>query len=117
MQKRIEEVACGVAGAMRGSAQVKFLPGYCATFNHEENTRYALDLVQSIWGKDSIRMQREASMGAEDFGFFAQEVPGVKMGLGTGREIGIHTANFGMEEEALARGVSVFCALAGRLQP
>ena len=117
MQKRIEEVACGVANVMRGSAQVEFLPGYCATFNHEENTRYAQNLVESIWGKDSIRMQREASMGAEDFGFYAQEVPGVKMGLGTGRKEGIHTATFGMEEEALSRGVAVFCALAGRLQP
>ena len=117
MQKRIEEVACGVASVMRGSAQVKFLPGYCATFNHEDNTRYALNLVESIWGKESIRMQREASMGAEDFGFYAQEVPGVKMGLGPGREEGIHTATFGMEEEALSRGVAIFCALAGRLQP
>ena len=117
LQKRIEEVASGIAGSMRGSARVEYLHGYCATFNQEENTRYALNVIESIWGEGSSHVQKTASMGAEDFGFYAKEVPGVKLGLRTGRENGIHTAGFCMDEAALARGVGFFCAMAGRLQP
>jgi metal-dependent amidase/aminoacylase/carboxypeptidase family protein len=52
-------------------------------------------------------------MGAEDFAFFLEKVPGAFIWLGVGEDVsGLHTPKFAFDEEVLPRGSALLAALA-----
>jgi hippurate hydrolase len=52
------------------------------------------------------------SMGAEDFAFFLEKVPGAFVWLGVGDVSGLHTPQFYFDEEILPQGAALLAALA-----
>ena len=59
-------------------------------------------------------------MGAEDFGYYAQEIPACFFRLGTRNESkgiihGVHTPRFNVEESALEIGVGLMACLGANL--
>jgi amidohydrolase len=63
----------------------------------------------------------EQSLGAEDFSWYLERVPGalVRLGAGSpGRETDLHSASFEMDEDAIATGIAVgTAALLALLEP
>jgi metal-dependent amidase/aminoacylase/carboxypeptidase family protein len=52
-------------------------------------------------------------MGAEDFAFYLEKVPGAFIWLGIGEEVsGLHTPKFAFDEKVLPRGSVLLAALA-----
>jgi hippurate hydrolase len=51
-------------------------------------------------------------MGAEDFAFFLEKVPGAFIWLGVGDVSNLHTPQFSFEEEILPQGAALLVALA-----
>ncbi|CAA9446835.1 MAG: hypothetical protein AVDCRST_MAG01-01-4175 [uncultured Rubrobacteraceae bacterium] len=52
-------------------------------------------------------------MGAEDFAYFLERVPGAFVWLGVGEDVsGLHTPRFAFDEKILPRGSALLTALA-----
>lgn len=115
---RIRQTVTNIAESMGATAEVNFDSGYPITFNNLELTRKMLPTLFEVAGEDQV-MVRKASTGAEDFSFYAREVPGLFYFLGgmpKGSDPDLapphHTPDFFIEDESLLLGIRSLCYLA-----
>lgn len=109
MEKRIGEVASGIAKAMNGSAEVEYKRGYPATVNDEAMTELAREAATEVVGAENV-IEATPKMGAEDFSYFLEQKPGSYFFVGHRNEErgivwGHHHPKFDVDEEALAAGL------------
>ena len=121
MQKKIHEdirrTATKIAESAGATAEVEINIGYPITYNNPELTRKMLPTLFEAAGEDNVIVSK-AITGAEDFSFYAQQVPGLFLFVG-GMEPGIspieapphHTPDFYIDERGLKLGVRVLCHL------
>jgi hippurate hydrolase len=112
MPERIEELARGVAKGMRGDAELDYNFSYPVTNNDAEAAKLALGVAGELLGKERAVELANPSMGAEDFAFFLEKVPGAFVWLGVGDVSGLHTPQFSFDEEILPQGAALLAALA-----
>ncbi len=113
MPGRIEAMARGVAKGMRGDANLDYAFSYPVTVNDEGAADRALSVAADLFGGQCVLELPNPSMGAEDFAFFLEKVPGAFIWLGVGEDIsGLHTPQFAFDEEVLPRGSALLAALA-----
>ena len=113
MPQRIEELARGVAQGMRGDAKLDYTFSYPVTVNDEASARLALGVIGDLFGEDDALELTNPTMGAEDFAFFLEKLPGAFVWLGVGEDVsGLHTPTFAFDEEILPRGSALLAALA-----
>ncbi len=117
LQKRIREVASGVAGAFGGGAEVKILEGYSALVNHPREAKLVLDTAQALFGSDHVLLKDGPSMGGEDFSYFVEGNPGAFYHIGcTPREDlpapALHSPLFRPDEKCILTGLMMQTALA-----
>lgn len=113
MPQRIEELARGVAQGMRGDAELDYTFSYPVTVNDEASARLALGVIGDLFGEDDALELPNPTMGAEDFAFFLEKLPGAFVWLGVGEDVsGLHTPTFAFDEEILPRGSALLAALA-----
>ncbi|HET7269646.1 MAG TPA: M20 family metallopeptidase [Rubrobacter sp.] len=113
MPGRIEEIARGVAKGMRGDVKLDYDFSYPVTVNDEGAADRALGVAEGLFGGESVLELPNPSMGAEDFAYFLQKVPGAFIWLGVGEDVsGLHTPQFAFEEDVLPRGSALLAALA-----
>ncbi len=117
VHKRIKEVAENIAKSAGAEAKVFIESGYPVTVNNPELTKTMLPSLQNAIGQSSVS-ERPVVLGAEDFSYFAREVPGLFFFLG-GMEVGKssfevagnHTPDFYLDESGFINGVKAFCQL------
>jgi len=90
IQRRMEEVANGVAAAFNASVSFTFKRNYPPLINHPEQTAFAVEAMRSVVGAERVDTNVEPTMGAEDFAFMLQEKPGCYVFIGNGE--GAHRA-------------------------
>jgi hippurate hydrolase len=113
MPGRIEEIARGVARGMRGDADLDYNFSYPVTVNDEGAAGRALEVAEKLFGRESVLELPNPSMGAEDFAYFLEKVPGAFIWLGVGEDVsGLHTPQFAFDEGVLPRGSALLAALA-----
>jgi hippurate hydrolase len=113
MPGRIREIACGVAKGMRGDADLDYHFSYPVTVNDEGAAGRALGVAEKLFGGESVLELPNPSMGAEDFAYFLEKVPGAFIWLAVGEDVsGLHTPQFAFDEEVLPRGSALLAALA-----
>lgn len=113
MSQRIEELARGVAQGMRGDAELDYTFSYPVTVNDEASARLALGVIGDLFGENDALELPNPTMGAEDFAFFLEKLPGAFVWLGVGEDVsGLHTPTFAFDEEILPRGSALLAALA-----
>jgi hippurate hydrolase len=113
MPGRIEALARGVAKGMRGEANLEYTFSYPVTVNEEGAADRVLGVAEDLFGAESVMELSNPSMGAEDFAFFLEKVPGAFIWLGVGEDVsGLHTPKFAFDEEVLPRGSALLAALA-----
>ena len=113
MPERIEHIARGVAQGMRGDAQIDYEFSYPVTMNDEGAANRALSVIGDLFGEENKLELPNPSMGAEDFAFFLQKIPGAFIWLGVGQDVsGLHTSTFAFDEEILPLGSALLTALA-----
>ncbi len=118
VHRDVERVATSIAESMGATATVTIKRGYPVTYNDPALTEQMLPTVQRVVGKGSVELT-DAATGAEDFSYYALEVPGVFYFLG-GMDPGTdpeeaaphHTPDFRVEDEALEAGVRLYVNLA-----
>ncbi len=109
---RIEEIARAIARGMRGDAELDYHFSYPVTRNDPDAAKLALGVAGELFGEERAVELDNPSMGAEDFAFFLEELPGAYVWLGVGDVPGLHTPRFAFDEAILPQGAALLAALA-----
>ncbi|AHV91542.1 M20 aminoacylase family protein [Bordetella holmesii] len=67
-----------------GSGELDFVRAYPPLVNWENETAFATRVAQDVFGAENVNPQVPQFMGAEDFSFFLEKVPGCYLFLGNG---------------------------------
>jgi amidohydrolase len=120
IHRRVREIAEGTAASMGARAEVR-IPlshSYPVTVNDPELARLMIPVLRTVAGPDRVDELKPIT-GAEDFSFFANEVPGFYISLGgkiPGKPIeqvaAHHTPDFHIEESGFRVGVEAMAAMA-----
>lgn len=118
LEGRIRELSAGIATAMRASVDIDWRPGYPPLVNHESGADLVRRTAEEEIGPGTA-VVREPTMGAEDFSYLLERVPGAMFRLGTRMEEWTmrkphHTADFDLDESALPVGTAMLAATAIR---
>jgi hippurate hydrolase len=116
--ERIRTIVESTAKANGAEVELEISIGYPSVINDFATTETARSLACSLIGEANVG-EAEISLGAEDFGYYTQEIPGCFFRLGTGnvkRGIvsGVHTPTFDIDEEAIKMGISMMAYLGAR---
>jgi hippurate hydrolase len=117
----IRQVAEGVAAAHGMKAEVRIQEGYPATVNDDLFAELISDVGAELLGEDRVVHMTHPVMGAEDFSYVLQRVPGAMAFLGVcppdldpATAPACHSNRMRMDEGALAVGVAFYAAVAIR---
>jgi hippurate hydrolase len=110
VERRIQEICDGIARMHGVSIAVEHRPGYPPTINNAERTRFAVEIAAGVCGEHAVKDNTRPSMGAEDFSYMLEKVPGamVWLGNGGGEAVGLHNARYDFNDMAIPFGVSFF---------
>ncbi len=89
--------------------------GYPGVYNNEQLNDVARKIAEQYMGIQNVE-ETEIRMGAEDFGYYSQEIPGCFFRLGTGNKSkgitsGVHTPLFNIDEDAIEKGIGMMAIL------
>jgi hippurate hydrolase len=108
-----------IAAAHGAKAEIDIIPGFPVTVNDAGATGLAQATVQNLFGEDAWRTLPHPMMGAEDFSYVLQKVPGAMVFLGATPDGGdwrtccaLHSNRMVLDEAVMARGVAIHCAYA-----
>jgi amidohydrolase len=116
LEQRLREVVTGVAAALRATAEVRFEMRYPPAVADAAMAERLRASSRGLLGPDAV-LPSEPVMGAEDFAFVLQKVPGAMLWLGV-KDPGwpepkpVHTATFDIDETALPVGSSAMAGVA-----
>jgi amidohydrolase len=119
IKPQIEHLAESIASAHGASAEVAIEAGYPVTVNDATFTAFVLDVARELVGEDRVEELRAPIMGAEDFSYVLQRVPGAMAFLGAAPE-GVdpatvpqnHSNRVVFDEAALPAGIALYVAVA-----
>ena len=120
LHQLMREVASGIAAAHGQGAQVTVTEGFPVTICDERAVALGRSVVQSALGEASWRDLPAPIMGAEDFAYVLEKVPGAMFFLGVAQQgddwrqcCGIHSSRMMVDESALPHGTATLagCAL------
>lgn len=115
-QRRIREIAQGVALAFGATAEVTVHDGYSALINHERETDLVFDLAQELFGRGHVKRKEAPSMGGEDFSYFIENTPGAFYHIGCTPldhlpAPALHSPQFHADERCIHQGIMMQTAL------
>jgi len=111
-QKRLSEVAQATATAHGATAEVIYRRGYPVTFNHADETDFAVEIASKVAGPRAVNAGMAPHMGAEDFSYMLEKRPGAFIFVGNGDTASLHNAAYDFNDEAIPFGVSYWVTLA-----
>jgi len=116
LEQRVREVATTVGAAMRATVDVEFAMSYPPSVCDPAMAEHLGASAGSIVGSEKV-LESKPEMGAEDFAFILQRVPGAMLWLGVKNKEWpepkpVHTATFDIDEGALPIGSSAMAGVA-----
>jgi amidohydrolase len=119
VQAGVTRLAEGIAAAHGATAEVRIDVGYPPTVNHASAAETIRQTVAEVVGPDSVHLLADPVMGAEDWSYVLQQVPGAMAFLGACRPgedpetaPGNHSNRVVFDEDAMAVGVATYAGLA-----
>ena len=111
---KMDAIVKGITSSFGATYALKYEEGAPVTFNQPELARASLPALESVVGAANLRTP-PPQMGAEDFAYFQQRIPGFYFFVGVAnpkRNITamIHTEHFDIDEDALAVGMRAMSA-------
>ena len=117
----IRRIAEGIAETHEMSAEVTIKLGYPVTVNDAPSADFALDIAKAVNGDKNVAHMPNPVMGAEDFSYVLEKVPGAMLFLGgtpQGKDPRTappnHSNRVTFEEDAMTTGMALYSALALR---
>lgn len=122
IESRMQEITEHTARAFGASAKFHFKRNYPPLVNHPEQTAFAIKVMQDMVGVANVDAQTEPTMGAEDFAYLLQALPGCYVFIGNGdgdhRSAGhgmgpcnLHNGSYDFNDDLLPIGASYWVRL------
>ncbi len=122
IERRMQEVAEGVAATFGLKCEFEFHRNYPPTINHPDETAFAREALAEMVGPENVQ-DFEPTMGAEDFSYFLLEKPGCYFLIGNGdgtHRIGghglgpcmLHNPSYDFNDELIPLGGSMWVRMA-----
>jgi amidohydrolase len=123
IERRMDEVAGGIAAGFNASIDFSFKRNYPPLVNHAVQTAFAVEAMTAVVGSARVDTGVEPTMGAEDFAYMLQEKPGCYVFLGNGEgdhragghglgPCQLHNASYDFNDQLLPIGASYWVKLA-----
>ena len=121
VQAGLKRLAEGIADAHGASATVAFQQGFPVTVCDADAVAFGERTVRALLGDEAWVTLGSPMMGAEDFSYVLEKVPGAMFFLGASHEgadwrscCALHSNRMVLDEAVMARGAAVHAALATR---
>lgn len=106
--------------SMGGTLDLHIDVGYPTVYNNEALNEIAKTKAAELFGEEHVE-ETELRMGAEDFGYYTQQIPGCFYRLGVmnkekGITSGVHTPTFNIDENALENGIAMMAWLGSTVE-
>jgi amidohydrolase len=111
-ERRLIEVAEGVASALGASAAVHYTRNYPVTFNHDRETDFAAQTARNVAGNNAVNDKVLPMMAGEDFSYMLEARPGAFIFLGNGTSASLHNPGYDFNDDAIPYGISYWVQLA-----
>lgn len=117
----IKKLATELVHSMGAEIDFHIDVGYPTVYNNEELNKMAKGIAEDYMGKSNVE-ETEIRMGAEDFGYYSQKIPGCFFRLGTANKekrltSGVHTPLFNIDEDAIETGIGIMATLGAFANP
>jgi hippurate hydrolase len=116
-EKRIREIAAGVAAAYGATITVDYDRNYPVTKNHTTETAFAAKVAREIVGDSRVDADAPPVMGGEDFSYMLEARPGAFIFVGNGDTAGLHNPAYDFNDEAIPVGCSYWARLVETAMP
>jgi hippurate hydrolase len=108
-------MATNLVHSMGGEIDLLIDVGYPSVYNNETLNEIAIEKAALFIGNQNVE-ETEKRMGAEDFGYYSQQIPGCFFRLGVMNEAkgitsGVHTPTFNIDESAIEIGMGMMAWL------
>lgn len=115
----IRRQATELVHSMGAEIELHIDVGYPMVYNNEALDKVARAEAREFMGADRV-LETEVRMGAEDFGYYTQLIPGCFYRLGVmnvekGITAGVHTPRFNIDESAIETGVGMMAWLGSQV--
>lgn len=117
----LSQLAEGIAAAHGASATVEIIPGFPVTVCDGRAVALGEQVSRDLFGEEGWQTLDHPIMGAEDFAYVLEKVPGAMFFLGVAEQgsdwracCGLHSPHMHLDEGAMARGAALHAALAER---
>ncbi len=111
VERRLREVADGVAAAQGVTATVTYGRGYPVTVNHPGPAIRAAEAARAVAGPENVDAAIPPFMGGEDFAYMLEARPGAFIFCGNGDSAGLHSPHYDFNDEALPAGIGYWVRL------
>ena len=119
--EELHRLAPGIAAAHGCEAQVHIEQGFPVTLCDDRAVRFGQEVVETTFGTESWKSLDAPIMGAEDFAYVLEKVPGAMFFLGASHEgddwrqcCGLHSNRMVLDENVMAKGAALHAAIAER---
>lgn len=111
----IEKISKDLVHSMGGELVLHIDKGYPAVINNDELNNTVKNAATEFLGSENVE-ETELRMGAEDFGYYAQQIPACFYRVGVmnkekGITSGVHTPTFNIDENAIEVGMGLMAWL------
>ena len=111
-ERRIREVASGIAKAHGASAELKYERLCPPTYNHAAETELCVRAARAVAGDALVDANCKPIMGSEDFSFMLEARPGAFIFLGQGDTPYCHHPAYDFNDTIIPVGVAYWIKLA-----
>ena len=111
-EKRLKEIAQGVAAAHGATVDIWYDRNYPVTYNHDLETEHAIDAAIEIAGAGNVVTNMNPTMGGEDFSYMLEARPGAFIAIGNGETASLHHPEYDFNDEIIPQGISYWVKLA-----
>jgi len=123
IEQRMGDIVRLSSEALGCTGTLTFQRSYPPTINHAPHTRFCVEVMRGIVGADCVDDAVQPSMGAEDFAYMLQAVPGCYVWIGNGegdhRDAGhglgpcmLHNGSYDFNDAVLPLGATYWVRLA-----
>ena len=110
-ERRMKAIVQGIAEAGGATAQIDYDSNYPVTFNHPEETDFAVQVASEVAGAKNVEANMPAVMGGEDFSYMLEARPGSFVFIGNGDTANLHHPGYDFNDEAIPHGISYWVRL------
>ncbi len=117
LEKRVTEIANGIAAAYGARADVNYQRNYPVTVNHPRQTEFAARVAREVVGDDKVEANVTPVMGGEDFAFMLEARPGNVIWIGNGDTAACHHPAYDFNDSAIPHGITYWARLIETAMP